>query len=76
MQTVGDYLKKEREARNISLREVARLTKISEFYLDYLEKDDYERLPQGPYIKGYISSYVRLIGGNTDEALRLYDSLH
>ena len=75
MQTVGDYLKKEREAKNISLREASRLTKISEFYLDFLEKDDYEKLPQGPYIKGYISSYARLIGGNADEALRLYDSL-
>ena len=75
MQTVGDYLKKERVAKNISLREVARLTKISMFYLDYLEKNDYEKLPQGPYIKGYISSYARLIGCNPDEALRLYDSL-
>ena len=75
MQTVGDYLKKERVAKNISLREVARLTKISLFYLDYLEKNDYEKLPQGPYIKGYISSYARLIGCNPDEALRLYDSL-
>jgi hypothetical protein len=75
METVGDYLKKEREAKNITLREVSRLTKISEFYLDYLEKDDYEKLPQGPYIKGYISSYARLIGGNADEALKLYASV-
>ena len=76
MQTVGDYLKKEREAKNISLSEVSRLTKISPFYLNFLEKDDYEKLPQGPYIKGYISSYARLIGSNADEALRLYDSLY
>ncbi len=72
METVGDYLKKEREAKNISLSEASRLTKISEYYLDYLEKDDYEKLPQGPYITGYISSYARLIGGNADEALKLY----
>ena len=75
MQTVGDYLKEERVAKNISLREVARLTMISVYYLDYLERNDYEKLPQGPYIKGYISSYARLIGCNPDEALRLYDSL-
>jgi transcriptional regulator with XRE-family HTH domain len=74
METVGDYLKKEREAKNISLRKVSRLTKISEHYLEYLEKDDYEKLPQGPYITGYISSYARLIGGNADEALKLYAS--
>ena len=76
METVGVYLKKEREAKNISLREVSRLTKISEFYLDYIEKDEFEKLPKGPYAKGYISSYSRLIGGNVDEALKLYDSLN
>ncbi|MGB5616782.1 MAG: helix-turn-helix domain-containing protein, partial [Desulfobacterales bacterium] len=75
MQTVGSYLRQEREAKNISLGEVAQLTKISEFYLDFLEKDDYEKLPQGPYIKGYISSYARLIGSNADEAIKLYNSL-
>ena len=75
MQTVGDYLKNERVAKNISLREVASLTMISVYYLDYIEKNDYEKLPQGPYIKGYISSYARLIGCNPDEALRLYDFL-
>ena len=75
MQTVGNYLRQEREAKNISLGEVAQLTKISEFYLDFLEKDDYEKLPQGPYIKGYISSYARLIGSNADQAIKLYNSL-
>ena len=50
------------------------MTKILEFYLDCLENDDYEKLPQGPYIKGYISSYATLIGGNAEEALKLYAS--
>lgn len=76
METVGVYLKKKRESKNISLSEVSRLTKISEFYLDYIEKDDYEKLPQGPYIKGYISSYSRTIGSDVDEALNLYDSIN
>lgn len=76
METVGVYLKKEREAKNISLREVSQLTKISELYLDCIEKDDFAKLPQGPYIKGYISTYSRLIGGNLDETLKLYDSLY
>jgi len=75
METVGVFLRKEREAKNISLSEVSRQTKISKFYLDYIENDDYEKLPQGPYIKGYISSYSKLIGTDVQEALKLYDSL-
>jgi transcriptional regulator with XRE-family HTH domain len=76
METVGAYLKKERESKNISLGEVSRLTKISESYLECIEKDQLEKLPQGPYVKGYIASYSRLIGGNVDQAIKLYEALN
>jgi len=75
METVGVYLKKERELRNISLRELSRLSKISPLYLNFIEKDEFDKLPQGPYVKGYITSYSRLIGGNVDEAITLYETL-
>ena len=75
MQTVGDFLKQEREYRNISLREVSHSTKISGFYLDFLEKGDYGKIPGGPYIKGYISSYADCIGIDAGEALKKYESL-
>ena len=52
MQTIGNYLKSGREARNIGLSEVARSTKISKWYLDCLEKDEFDKMPGGPYIKG------------------------
>jgi len=73
MQIFGDYLRRQREDRNISLREVARRTMISERYLDSLEKDDYAKLPEGPYVRGYISSYAKSIGINTHEALDRFD---
>lgn len=76
METVGVYLKKERESKNISLRELSRLSKISPLYLNFIEKDEFDKLPQGPYVKGYIASYSRLIGGNVDEAITLYEALN
>lgn len=76
METVGGYLKKERESKNISLGELSQLTKISELYLTYIEKDEFEKLPPGPYAKGYIASYSRMIGGNVDEAITLYNAIH
>ena len=75
METVGGYLKKERESNDISIPELSQLTKISELYLKYIENDEFEKLPQGPYVKGYIASYARLIGGNVDEAISLYEAL-
>jgi cytoskeletal protein RodZ len=75
MQTIGNCLKNGREARNIGLSEVARSTKISKWYLDCLEKDEFDKIPGGPYIKGYIASYASFIGIEEDEILKRYDSL-
>ena len=75
MQTIGNCLKSGREARNIRLSEVARSTKISKWYLDCLEKDEFDKIPGGPYIKGYIASYASFIGIEEDEILKQYDSL-
>ena len=74
MNTVGFYLKKEREANNISLREVARLTKISPIYLNHIEKNEFRKIPKGPYLKGYIASYSNAIGCDADKLISLYES--
>jgi transcriptional regulator with XRE-family HTH domain len=75
MQTFGDYLKGQREVRKVSLKEIARLTNITERYLDFIERDDYAKIPEGPYIRGYISSYATAIGINAHETLDRFDSL-
>ena len=74
METLGDYLKKRREAQNISLSEVADYTKISKIYLACLENNEYQKIPAKPYVKGYISSYAACLGVDRHEALKLYDS--
>jgi hypothetical protein len=76
MATVGEYLKNARKARNLSVREVAIRTKISPKYIQCIEDDDYGQLPQGPYIKGYISAYALQVCGECDKALKLYASCH
>ncbi len=74
MESLGDYLKKRREAQNISLSEVADYTKISKIYLACLENNEYQKIPAKPYVKGYISSYAACVGVDRHEALKLYDS--
>ncbi len=72
MTSVGEYLKSEREARQLSVQEVADLTKISERYLVCIEGDNYDQLPAGPYAKGYIAAYARQVCGDEARALALY----
>ncbi len=74
MQTLGDYLKQSREAQNISLSDIADYTKISKIYLDFLENNEYKKIPAKPYVKGYISSYAAFVGIDQHEALKLYES--
>jgi cytoskeletal protein RodZ len=72
MTEVGDYLKKERESKRLSVHEVAERTKISKHYLVCIENGDYDQLPPGPYAKGYIAAYARQVCGDETQALELF----
>jgi cytoskeletal protein RodZ len=72
MTEVGDYLKKERETKRLSVQEVAERTKISKRYLVCIENGDYDQLPPGPYAKGYIAAYARQVCGDETQALELF----
>ena len=65
----GEYLRRERELREITLREISDHTKISYRYLEALEKDNPDKLPAEVFVKGFIRSYARYIGLDTDEAI-------
>jgi cytoskeletal protein RodZ len=46
-QTLGEKLRQAREARGVSISEVAEQTRISALYLKSIENDDYKPLPGG-----------------------------
>ncbi|MGE0615662.1 MAG: helix-turn-helix domain-containing protein [Bacteriovoracia bacterium] len=50
----GIFLKEIREARNISIEEMADYTKISRSYLRAIEEDDFDKLPAPVYIRGFV----------------------
>ncbi|MDZ7698742.1 MAG: DUF2914 domain-containing protein [Deltaproteobacteria bacterium] len=74
MQSFGSYLKEQRESKNVSLKDIARSTNITERYLDLIEKDEFERVPGGAYITGYISSYASFIGIDAHETIERFKS--
>ncbi|MDP2599919.1 MAG: helix-turn-helix domain-containing protein [Deltaproteobacteria bacterium] len=73
METIGTYLKRQREMRKISLEEVSQTTKISLHCLKSLEADDLEALPGSIFAKGFVKSYSKAIGLNADEALLQFE---
>jgi len=61
MESLGKFLRKERERQNISLEEVSKVTKIWEHHLKAIEEDRYEVLPPAPYVKGYLNVYAKYL---------------
>ncbi len=72
MAELGLYLKREREARNISLEEIASSTKIVPRYLEALEADRFDFMPGGFFIKAIIRTYARYLGLDEEEILSRY----
>jgi len=62
MASLGQELREEREARHISIEEIASATKIVSRYLEALEADHLELMPGEFFIKGIIRTYTRAIG--------------
>ncbi len=61
VESLGKFLKKERETRNISLEQISNFTKIKEHHLKAIEEDRYELLPPPPYVKGYLNVYAKYL---------------
>jgi cytoskeletal protein RodZ len=68
----GDWLKRQRDLRDISLREISDVTKINLRYLEALEKDQFSALPAAVFARGFLREYARYVGLDPDEVLNYY----
>ncbi|MDD5470559.1 MAG: DUF4115 domain-containing protein [Sideroxydans sp.] len=60
--SVGAMLRAEREARGLSVEEIAERVKYSVRQVEALEHDDAEHLPQGTFLRGFVRSYAKVLG--------------
>ena len=74
METVGKYLKRERELRNISLKEISTATKIRENILKAIEEDRHDLLPTAVFVKGFLVAYAKHVGLDPSDVLLRYES--
>ncbi|MFZ2491248.1 MAG: helix-turn-helix domain-containing protein [Thermoanaerobaculia bacterium] len=69
----GDELRREREIRGISLKEIADATKISKRFLEAIEKNDHKTLPAPVFTRGFVREYARYLGLSADEMVNRYN---
>jgi len=74
--TLGEMIRKRREERGLSLKVISQQTKIHIGLLEYLEADQFDKLPSKTYVRGFVKSTSKILGLNTEEALVLLEKAY
>lgn len=70
----GQMLRTARENKQWSLTYTEEITKIRVRYIQALEEENYGILPGSTYAKGYLRTYAKHLGLNSDEIIALYSA--
>ena len=68
----GPWLRRQREMREITLREISDASKISLRYLQALEDERFDLLPAMVFAKGFLRQYARYVGLDQDEVVNRF----
>ena len=72
MSSVGEILKNTREAKGITIEQVAEATSIRVLYLEAIESEQFNQVPGEVYLKGFIRNYANYIGLNGPAMVEKY----
>ena len=72
MASIGQELKRERELRGVSLKEIADSTKINLRFLRALEEERFDILPEQFFTRGIIRTYANYLGLDEQSVLNTY----
>ncbi len=70
--SLGEAFRIAREARKLSLQQVADLTRVRRVYLEAIEAMNLEALPNRPFTIGYIRAYATALGLEPDLAVERF----
>ena len=68
----GALLRRIREAKGTSLREVAERSKVGMTYLRAIETETFEKLPAAVYVRGFLAEYCKIVGLDGERVLETY----
>jgi transcriptional regulator with XRE-family HTH domain len=75
MASLGQELKRERELRGISLKEIADSTRISLKFLQALEEDRLDIIPGQFFVRAILRSYAKCVGLDENQWLNKYQEM-
>jgi len=66
-ESIGSTLKQRREARHLSIQQVAEQTRVRMHYLQALENDDLSAIPSMAQARGFLRIYAEFLGLKLDD---------
>jgi cytoskeleton protein RodZ len=69
---IGGELRAARQARSLSVEDIARVTKVSPRVLRAIESDTLDDVPRGPFMRGYLRAFAQEVGLDGDDLARRY----
>ena len=72
LETIGKYLKSKREARNVTLEEIAEATKIRKAILEAIENDRQDLIPPRVFAQGFLKSYASYLELDESDVIKRY----
>ncbi|GBR76780.1 transcriptional regulator XRE family [Candidatus Termititenax persephonae] len=74
--SVGQQLKAARENKKLKISDIAERTKIKKAFLEYLENDEFDKLPNIMTAKGFTKVYAGFLGLNPKEITDIFSDLY
>jgi cytoskeletal protein RodZ len=72
VESIGEKLRSAREAKKLTIRDVAKETNIAPRYIESLEAEEFERFPGETYITGFLRSYAEYLKLDADDMIQSY----
>jgi cytoskeletal protein RodZ len=72
MTSVGEHLRKLREAKRMSLAEVSRATRVPVASVERIEADRFDELPGEVFVRGFLRAYAKALDVPADDVLARY----
>jgi cytoskeletal protein RodZ len=72
LESIGERLRSVREAKKLTIREVAKDTNIAPRYIEALEGEEFDKFPGETYITGFLRSYSEYLKIDADEIIQSY----
>ena len=67
MESIGKYLKEQREALGLSIEDVSKDTRMKTYIIEQIERDDFEAIGDVGFLKIMIITYCRSLQADTDK---------